>query len=786
MNILKKITLFVLVQILINQSFAQLNISFLSKKTYPSRLSNLWGYVDPLSNKEYALVGGEFGTSIVDISNPLIPVEVALVPAPVSKWREIKTYSHYAYVTNEEDSGLQIIDLADIANGNVTSTFYMGLNYPFHTAHTLFIDEHGVCYLFGASFGNKGVIMLDLTVDPLNPVELGSYQNFYIHDGFVRGDTLWAAAIYDGFIGVVNVANKANPQLIAQWNTPGNFAHNVWPTDDNKYLFTTDEITDSWVTSYDVQDFSNVMELDRYQSNHSADAIAHNTYYSNKYLFTSYYRDGVTLVDATYPYNLIETGHYDTSPLLGDGFNGAWGVYPFLPSGNLIVSDMEEGLFVLAPTYTKACYLEGNITDSACNAALNAVKIEILGTPVTKYSLSNGHFATGYVIAGNYSIRLSKFGYQTKIIHNVSLNNGVLTNLNTQMVALSSTYINGNIQSQNASLSNASILFKNDSIQYQFFSDIDGNFSKCNLITGVYDIYINKWGYQSICIDNQSINSSNNTFNYNLELGYQDEFNIDLGWTVTSTASSGIWKRAVPVGTQLNGFHSNANTDILTDCGDFAYVTGNNPGNAWDDDVDDGNTVLTSPTMDLSTYLFPSIEYYTWFFNKRASGNDPYNDFLKVSFTNGIDTIPLSKEDTSKVMSAWIKHAFFLKDLIAITSTCKLIVEVADVAPGHITEGGLDGFQIFDAPASTHLKSGDKNTLQIFPNPSYQENIYIISSKNVDQYAIYDVFGKMILQADMPKGNEINIASIKTGVYLIHFYDKKKELISVEKWIKLN
>ena len=69
------------------------------------------------------------------------------------------------------------------------------------------------------------------------------------------------------------------------------------------------------------------------------------------FLVTAYYRDGVIITDAHYPDNMIKTGNYDTSPLSGDGFNGCWGSWPYLPSGNIIASDMEEGLFILGPTY---------------------------------------------------------------------------------------------------------------------------------------------------------------------------------------------------------------------------------------------------------------------------------------------------------------------------------------------------------------------------------------------------------------------------------------------------
>jgi choice-of-anchor B domain-containing protein len=211
-----------------------------------------------------------------------------------------------------------------------------------------------------------GAMIFDLNSNPENPTLLGNYSGSYFHDGMVRGDTLFDGAIYNGEFSVVDVSDKSNPVLLATQSTPSNFTHNCWISDDGNTLFTTDEVSGAYVTSYDVSSLNDIEELDRIQAwSSDTDVIPHNTHVDGDFLITSYYTDGVSVVDASNPSNLIEVGYYDTSTgYSGSGFNGAWGTYPFLPSRNILVSDIENGLYVLEPKYTNASFLEGYVTNS--------------------------------------------------------------------------------------------------------------------------------------------------------------------------------------------------------------------------------------------------------------------------------------------------------------------------------------------------------------------------------------------------------------------------------------
>jgi choice-of-anchor B domain-containing protein len=413
---------------------AQNNIRFRSNVQYPHILSNLWGYADS-SGREYALVGEETGLAIVDITDPDHPNSLFFVPNDTSRWQEPKVWSHYAYVTNEHDHGLLIVDLADLPY-NVTYKHWDSVpNENFKTAHSCFIDENGIIYLTGTNIYNH-MLMCDLKPDPMNPTYLGFYNERYVHDCFARNDTLFASEIQAGQFSVIDVHNKTHPSSFVSQSTPFRFSHNIWLSDDSRYLFNTDEKKFAPVTSYDISDFSNITELDQYRHSDSDSSVVHNTYYRNGYLYTSYYRDGVTIVDAHKPDNLVEVGYFDTSPYpAGAGFEGCWGVYCFLPSGNIICSDRQEGLFVLSPTLQRACYLEGQVTDATTNQPLPNIQVDIIGQPRSKITNFSGDYKTGVADSGLYDVRFTDFNThcQTLIVGGVMLQAGQVTTLNTRL-----------------------------------------------------------------------------------------------------------------------------------------------------------------------------------------------------------------------------------------------------------------------------------------------------------------------------------------------------------------
>ncbi len=774
---MKKLSVSCLLVILSLLSFSQKNISLLGHLAYGNNVScsNLSGYVDS-AGREYALVGTSQGLSIVAIDTPTNPHQLFLVPGATGNsglWREVREYNGYAYVTTEQSSGLVVVNLKYLPD----SIQYHTINpNGMHTSHDIFIDEHGIAYVNGT---DKGQLFLDLNANPWNPTYLGRFTNNYVHDCFVRHDTMWAACINDGIIKVVDVRNKTTADAainnITQWTTPLNFAHNCWKSDDDKYLFTTDEKPNSTLTCYNISDLSNVFETDRAQVQPGSNTIIHNTYFLNNYCPTSYYTYGVAIFDVTRKNNLVEVGHYDTSPgYAGDGFYGQWGVWPYLPSGNLICSDMETGLWILKPTYKRAAYLEGVVKDSICQTLLTGVKIEIVGDSVIDYSAFLGKYSTGTVDSGTYTIRFSKNGYQTVDIPNVNLANGSLTTININLLPVSTSHLviktidagNGN------TLPNTHVLIQDSTgATYQeITTDNNGEYSYCDFVQGKYNFYGGNWGRITALVA-KNISTVNDTLVIATGTGYYDDFIMDYGWTVTSTATKGAWVKGKPVGTDFNGTADcNTDHDVTGDFGSDCYVTGNGGGNAGDDDVDNGNTILHSPLFDLSNYTDPYISYYRWFFNDGGQGTTP-NDSLNVWLYNGVDSARIDMADVDSTQSQWVYKNIRVSDYLFATANMRIQFKTADTNPGHLVEAALDLFEVVDSGATAiQPVNANEVSLKAFPNP-FNSEVFIQIKNSTDTNAsieIIDAMGQMVFTQKITGANEVVHFNEKlsSGIYL--------------------
>ena len=314
--------------------------------------NDIWGWVSPISEDEYALVGLNDGFACVNVSSPSNPTLEFQIADINSTWRDVKTWGNYAYVTTEADAGLLIVDLTDMT-GNTNwhvSNFTnptTGASVEFTAAHNLYIDENGICYIFGASSAtgsspSDGAIFLDVAANATAPHYLGEWNEHYIHDGMVRGDTMYAGCIYAGELYVVDVSDKNNPSTLGAHSTPNNFTHNAWISDDGDFVFTTDETSDAYLAAYDITDCNNIQEVDRIQSNPGSSSIPHNTHVDGNFLITSYYRDGTTVHDISQPNNMVQVAYYDSYSGSGNGFDGCWGTYPYFPSGIIISSDINS------------------------------------------------------------------------------------------------------------------------------------------------------------------------------------------------------------------------------------------------------------------------------------------------------------------------------------------------------------------------------------------------------------------------------------------------------------
>jgi choice-of-anchor B domain-containing protein len=377
-----------------------------------------WGYVSP-SQREYAIIGLSQGTGFIEITDPENPVIVSVQPQAV-KGRDMKVYQNYVF--SSVDSGpTYIYDVSDIDNGNVTQ-----VNTIPSGTHNIFIDEVSA-FLYLAIGGPLDIYSL---ADPVNPVFVGSW-NGETHDTQVITYTTGPNAgkqiafVFAGRserLDIIDVTDKSNIVRIGTTSYPNSaYTHQGWLSEDQQLVYANDELDNiARTTIFDVSDLTNPFFVQDYTS--GSQAADHNLYVKGDYIYEANYASGLRILDARDPLNLVEVGHFDTYPLNnGSGFVGAWNVYPFFPSGNVIVSDRSGGLFVLDPleAISPASVATRN---AGSNPSSYAADAPVMGLPwsASVDLASSGHsFAQIVGFTGSGSIPLG--GGQTLLVGGTSI-----------------------------------------------------------------------------------------------------------------------------------------------------------------------------------------------------------------------------------------------------------------------------------------------------------------------------------------------------------------------------
>lgn len=318
---------------------APTSLELLGHVEVPERLMDVWGYHDPITNREYALAGfrrgtGDGGLYVVDVTDPEGPSLIGTADAGLA--HDVVTWEHYAYtVTGHEDAGREgaIYDLSD-----PTSPELVG-NFP--TAHNLFVSDRG--YLYAAQ---PGVVMYDLVPDPTSPEHVWDDSRTGGHDVAVVGDLLLDFHGFDGTFLYDNT-DPLNPEFSDAYDGDVRFHHSGWPSGDGQYLFVNDELPANLNQQPDITVFE-IASGDVVATYRDTTSTVHNSYELCDRLVVSYYTLGLVLLDASDPTSPALLDSYDTDPTVeGEGFFlGAWGVFPYTRSGNVLVSDVAQGVYV--------------------------------------------------------------------------------------------------------------------------------------------------------------------------------------------------------------------------------------------------------------------------------------------------------------------------------------------------------------------------------------------------------------------------------------------------------
>ena len=752
--------------------FGQSDLTFISQTDYVALhntgLNDVWGYVDEQGN-EYAIVGTEDGTSIMNVSDPANPFEVFWLPGENSIWRDPSVFGDYAYISTEAEEGLTIIDLSPLPESNelVSSLFTGESGLSWQSAHNCHADDAGYLYVFGANYGEGGVLIYDANTTPMNPTFVGAFDNWYVHDGVAFGDTLYLAHVNDGFLSIVDISDRSNPQLLGTKITPDSFTHNIWPSDNREVVYTTDELPDSFIAAYDITDVNNIIELDRVQSSPGQNVIPHNTFVQNDYLITSYYVDGITIHDAKHPQNLIEVAAYDTYPGQTPTYDGSWGVYPYLPSGIILASDRSEGLYVLQPDYQRASYLEGVISNQNDGNPIGNVSVEIIGNDQEDLSSSVGFYATGMPSAGTYDVTYFKVGYESQTI-STEITQGNITVQDIAMIPIDPFVLSVNVEDAFGNpIPNAKIKLEHPLITYEGESNGLGQEIFSLFYEDFHNLQVGKWGYITQCSD-LLLDSQTGVITVVLQDGYYDDFTFDFGWTVSGSAETGSWERGIPNPTD----NTVMNGDVDGDCGNMAYVTGNAENLDPDfDDVDNGVTVLSSPVMDLSSYSNPVLTFYIDFYCNHGPG--AIDDTLKIIVSDGtIQNVDLIAPQSDEMQ--WIFSPSIVSGLDISNITISFLVSDLPGNP-NITEAALD---VFRAEEFSNInEESSQESFSIHPNPTAGE--FVISGAQLG--AVYKIrsLNGALLEAGIVKNAEhmLEINTFEAGIYLISVDGAQKKII---------
>lgn len=610
--------------------------------------NDCWGYVSP-TGREYAIMGLYRGTSFVDITDPANPAILNTFTGPTSLWRDIKVYGHHAYAVSEGGGGIQVFDMNNIDSGVVTLVNTITTGGTTATHNVAIDTDSGYLYRCGGS--GEGLRIYSLA-NPAAPAYVSSWPDRYVHDAQIVtmnvGGTLKQIAVccsglnggsVETGVDILDVTNKTSIQLIKRYFYSGNarYSHQAWFSPDKKYLYLDDELDEgasvATTTMYvlDMQDLANPSTVGVISNGNTA--INHNLYTKDQYVYCANYRSGLRVFDATDPINPVEVAYFDTFPNDDiDEFNGLWSNYPYYPSGTVIGSDMERGLFVWKMTLNQlAINVQQGGASGLIDPAGETISVTINeqdgtldpSSPMLHYDAGSGYQSVSMVSRGGsiYEATLPAVPCGT-IVH---------------------YYISADTTSG-----------------LNIFSPSDAPVTTYSALAA-----------------------------YDVVTAVDDNFQSDLGWTPTALgATSGQWQRGVPVNDGSWAYDPAADSDGSGMC----WLTQNENGNT---DVDGGSVQLMSPAIDLSAgNVVVSYDYYLRL--TVADGVDMLKTEISSNGTAGpwTEVVRHTTDGGLAWRTHTFNEATLATLGVTLTNDMRLRFTANDTGTASIVEAGLDAFRI--------------------------------------------------------------------------------------------
>ncbi|GJQ29122.1 MAG: hypothetical protein HBSAPP03_10060 [Phycisphaerae bacterium] len=625
--------------------------------------NSCWGWVSP-GGREYAVMGLDNKVSFVDITNPDAPVIRSNIPHAAGLWADVKVYSAggqtYCYVSSETAAvgGIQVINMTNL---DTTGATLVGLiaGSPTRT-HTIALNEtSGHLYLCGSNTNGGSLIAYSLA-NPAAPVHAGQWAGPYIHEaqivtyttGPYAGKEIAFCCCEDNGLYIVDVTNKSNMVVLGSTTYPGiSYCHQGWLSPDRTLFYLNDEldgpaqgVTPTLTRIINVVDLANPTLAGTFTSG-APSAVDHNLYTLGRYIFESNYKSGLRVFDtqgAGTPLAPVEVAWIDTYP--GDDgaqYNGTWSNYPYFPSGTIIISDIDRGLFVVT--------LNLDYLTFAHPAPLPTRLQPNARTPITVDITTTGSAIDPASVTLYAKIDAGAF---VPVVMTPLGNNRYTANLPAaSCLSVVSYYIAArNTTGAQFTSPNGAPTYSNSAQAYAGLATL---------------------------------------FSYDME--------TTAGWsrdTANDTATSGLWERGDPQGTIAQ-----PEDDHTPPPGVNCWVTGRTAGaGAGSNDVDGGFTAVLSPVMNMSSAPVDTrIGYWRWYSNN--AGGAPNADVFTVQLSNNggtswsnVEVVGPSGPGTG---GGWNYYEFQPTTILPLTAQMRMKFIADDAGAGSLIEAALDDMSVF-------------------------------------------------------------------------------------------
>lgn len=752
--------------------------------------SACWSYIHS-DGREYAVIGTNGGTAIYNVTDPASTYRVGFIAGRPSLWREMKSYRNWIYVVTEGTGvgqGLQIIRMTN-PEAPVLAATYTG---NFVRSHTVSVDTSRAILICNgtrnASGNASGMRVLSLA-NPEAPVEIATWPDMappvpdsqYVHDCVPIGNRLFASSIYYGIERVFDFTVPSNPVELTQWTYPGGFTHNSWPDSAGTTLYVTDEVNGEPLKIFDISTLGAPVLRNAITSNPSA--IVHNAHVRGHELFLSNYTEGIRALDITDPWHPAEFASADSYFGLSGGYFGVWEVCPFFPSGTVIASDMQSGLYVYRPIRDYGL-VRVRVRDQD-GAPLPGADVYVTTQGDSLKSPADGivQFAPN---PGTHTILAKKFGY-TSASASRTVVTGARDTITLTLTARPRVTFGGTLRS---AVGGAPLLdgeVELEATPLHAHSNGAGAYTLADVPADTYRIGVHRPGYVPLDYERE-IGPAFPGEDYTLApAALWDSLETNTGWTVGATgddATSGQWVRVEPLGTGdpqpvpallapgvgsaedgrisrrgAGPLHEGHEEDGATPgdvqpefdrtpgAGSLCWVTGQgaDPGSIGQADVDGGHTSLTTPAYDVAAMTDPVIGFWRWFYTSDPFGVD---DYLRVLISSNGGATWVEARRLTGLHNHWEEDAIRVNDFVTPTSNVRLRFEAADLGTGTVVEAAIDDLTLYEADGSTvGAPRPDHVALRTpWPNPSGGEVRLALEMPRAGavEASVVDVQGRLV------------------------------------------